>query len=197
MYIHLFGDSLCKVNICYALTRCSLCIHRLSSIDFILFVCVWVYHSACWLQPQPEMTVTTEKSLRRSNIVLVLTVVVLLRCIWLVFWQISFSQLDVRAVHACLQSFLDTELVNISRSRQEITRVLPHYRICRFFLHLHMFSLCFWTNNEKFQNCKDNFVLACPVAKLICSWWEEMPALVQRSDKCEPYLGDKSEKWAI
>ena len=55
-----------------AFPRCSLCVHRLCSIDFIIFlfcfifvyrvcvcVCVRVYHSACWFQPKPEMTVRT------------------------------------------------------------------------------------------------------------------------------------------
>lgn len=66
-YIHVFGDSLCKVNICHRIARCSLRVHRLPTVDFIFIlfcVCVCVYHSACWwLQPKPEMTVVTGKSL--------------------------------------------------------------------------------------------------------------------------------------
>lgn len=57
-YIHMFGDSLCKVNICHLLPD----VHRLSSIDFILRVCV--YHSACPLQPKPEIWPSSPKEFK-------------------------------------------------------------------------------------------------------------------------------------
>lgn len=65
------------------ISRCSLCGHRLSSVGFVLFVCVsvcvavWgrggVYHSARGLQPKIEMMLMTERGLKWSNTFLVLT----------------------------------------------------------------------------------------------------------------------------
>lgn len=75
------------------IARCSLCVHRLSSIGFILFLCVCIIVHVDF----SLMSHDREETVLVSRFSSVDKVVILLKWMWLVSWQVSLLQLYCRA----------------------------------------------------------------------------------------------------
>lgn len=117
-YIHVFGDSLCKVNICHRIARCSLRVHRLPTVDFI-FILFCVCVCVCIIVHVDDFSLNLRWRSWQERVCFSLTdkVVVLLQWIWLVEWQISLLQLystvcmlGASGYSAYFWSFLNAEL---------------------------------------------------------------------------------------